>query len=164
MIVCGHGDVIDYCGEHNMVIVDWYVGDLKEYNGVCPILVTDSEISENEYYYLKGFLLSRGYELISILHSDTECMSEQMIYTAQREKENRKKFGGRCKFGFRRVNGKEVPFEEQMKVVRRIIELRDMGYTYAAIREDSGVRGVSGDKMCISTINLIIKNRKDYGL
>lgn len=162
MIVCGHGDVIDYCGNHNMVIVDWYVGEIDQYSGVCPVLVTDKEMSENEYYFLKSKLLNRGYELISVHHTDSECMSEQMVYTAQREIEDRQKYVGRCKFGFKRENGEVVPHEGRFAVVKRIIELRDDGYTLKKISEN--VTDIDGSKLSLSTIQLIIKNREEYGL
>ena len=44
----------------------------------------------------------------------------------------------------------------------RILELRDAGYTYQKINEDGEVRHPDGRKLGISTIQVILKNRKDY--
>ena len=43
-----------------------------------------------------------------------------------------------------------------------IIELKDKGYTLRRIQEDSRVVHTDGRKLSISTIQLIVKNRKDY--
>ena len=164
MIVCAHGDVYDYCVGHDMVIVDWHTDSIDNYSGVCPVLVTDAKMSEHEYYFLKGKYLSRGVELVSVQHEDTEQMSQYVMYLAQKDIEERQKFAGRCKFGFKRENGEMVQHEERFKVVERIIELRDAGYTYKRITEDENVRDVDGSRLSLSTVQLIIKNREEYGL
>jgi hypothetical protein len=162
MIVCKHGDVNDFCEKMKVVIAEEYEGEISEYNGVCRVLVTDQEMSENEYLYLKKRMLLAGVELVSIWHEDAEDMARHLVYTIHQEKEDRRKFVGRCKFGFHRVNGEEVPHEGNMKVVRRILELRDLGYTYGRIRIDDGVHSADGRKLSISTIAEIVKNREVY--
>ena len=162
MIVCGHGDVNSYCNDRDMVIVDWHDGCVEDYSGVCKVLVTDEELTENEYYILKGKMLSKGVELVSIYHKDESSVSKYLLFTVQQESAQRKKHTGRHKFGFYMVNGEVVPHEETYEVARLIIELRDKGYTLRRIQEDSRVKHVDGRKLAISTIQLIIKNRKEY--
>ena len=163
MVVCGHGKVDNFCAKHGMIIVDRCNGTVLDYDGVCKVVVTDREMSEQEYYYLKGRMLARGYELVSTIHKDTGFAATLITYHARKENEGKsRKFGGRCKFGFHRVNGETVPQEEKMVVVRRIFELRDKGYTLSAIQDDEGVRHIDGRKLSLSTIQLIIKNRKEY--
>ncbi len=72
------------------------------------------------------------------------------------------KYGGRCKFGYRRVNGEIVPHEKRMAVLKRILELRDMGYSIRKIQADDGVHHDDGRDLSVSTIALIIKKRKEY--
>ena len=84
------------------------------------------------------------------------------MYATKRENDNRKKFAGRCKFGFQRVGDKVVPHEGNMAVVKRILELKDKGYTLRTIKDDARVHHVDGGRLSISTIQLIIKNRKEY--
>lgn len=162
MVVCGHGDVSDFCKKHDMIVMQQHDGDIESYRGVCRVLVTDRDMSEQEYYFIKGKMLARGIELISTRHKDTEKMSEFMVYASRRELERREKFTGRCKFGFHRVGNEIVPHERTMVVARRILELRDKGYTYRCIREDEKVRHIDGRKLSISTIALILQNREYY--
>ena len=159
MVVCGHGDVSDFCARHDMVVVMQHDGDIESYRGLCRVLVTDKDMSEQEYYFLKGKMLAKGIELVSTRHKDTEQMSGYMVYQNQQRRE---KCVGRCKFGFHRVGEEIVPHEGKMEVVKRIFELRDKGYTYRSIREDEQVRHIDGRKLSISTIELILKNRKEY--
>ena len=60
MMVCGHGDVFEFCKSRDMVVCETWDGDLGSYSGSCPVLVTDQDMSEQEYYYEKGKFLSRG--------------------------------------------------------------------------------------------------------
>lgn len=162
MIVCGHGDVADFCGKYDMVIVENHEGSIESYKGVCRVLVTDQVMSEHEYYFMKGKMLARGVELISTVHRDSEELSKYMFYENQQKREKNRKYVGRCKFGFHRVGDEEVPHEGRMKVVKRILSLHDAGCTYRAIRDDEGVRHTNGDMLSISTIQLIVKNREYY--
>jgi hypothetical protein len=164
MIVCGHGNVKDFCDKYDMIVAATYEGEVEDYKGISPVLVTDQEMSENEYLYLKKKLLLNGVELISTEHTDEESIAKRLVYEVEREIERRKKYAGRCKFGFRRVNGEEVPCEEEMVVVRRIMELRDKRYTYEKIRNDEEVHGSDGRMLSISTVAWIVKNREIYGL
>ncbi len=160
MIVCGHGDVTAFCQERDMVICEQYQGDLEDYRGCWPVLVTSKDMSEHEYHYLKSLLFSRGIELISTIHRDTATLRPFLEYQATRRKRTN---GGRNKFGFRRENGVIVPTTDGMVVVKRILEMRDAGYTLSQISEDEGVHHPDGRKICISTIQQIIKNREKYG-
>jgi hypothetical protein len=162
MIVCSHGDVNNYCEDKEMIIGDSYSGDIEDYDGVCRVLVTDTEMTESEYYFLKGKMLSKGVELVSIHHKDTQRLSDYVIYSLKHESEHRKRHIGRYKFGFRLQDGVVVHHEETYKVAKLIIELKDKGYTLRRIQEDSRVKHADGRKLSISTIQLIIKNRKDY--
>lgn len=59
-------------------------------------------------------------------------------------------------FGFTKRNGEIVEIPAKIAVARRIIELRDAGKTLREIRENLSI------KMAMSTIQQIIKNRKNY--
>ena len=145
MIVCAHGNVTEYCEEHGLMICDTWSGNLREYRGSCRVLVTDSEMSEQEYYFLKGELLAKGYELLSTRYKDNEGLLEFIVYANQRRKDGS---GGRRKF-------------EDRVVIDRILELRAAGKTLRAIREDEGVRHLNGNKLSICTISKIIEREKE---
>lgn len=163
MIVCGHGDVAEYCKEHDMIIADQYSGEIEEYRGVCPVLVTDQDMPETEYFFLKGKLLAYGIELVSTRYDDNKLMADYAIHALKKAKKSREgKTGGRIRFGYRYDNGTIVPNEREMKVVRRIFELRDAGYTYRAISADRDVCRVDGSRLSISTIQTIVANRERY--
>ena len=162
MVVCGHGDVSDFCKKHDMIVIEEHDGDIDSYRGVCRVLVTDQDMSEEEYYFLKGKMLALGFELISTRYKDNGKVSEFMVYSSRKEIERRGKHTGRYKFGFHRVGNGVVPHPKKMEVVRRILELRDEGYTYRSIREDRSVRHIDGRKLSISTIALIVQNREYY--
>ena len=147
MMVCAHGNVTEYCREHGMLICEKYNGDLREYRGVCRVLVTDSDISEQEYYFLKGELLAKGVELLSTRWKDDEGLLEFIVYANQRRKE--RSGGGRKKF-------------DDPVVSKRILELRAAGKSLRAIREDEGVRR-NGERLSLSTISKIIESEKKNG-
>lgn len=162
MIVVAHGNVDAYCAGHDMVISERYSGDLLEYRGNCPVVVTDADVSKNEYFYMKYLLLRRSVELISTRWVSLE-LSEFVAYVVEQESKRRKKTGGRVLFGLLRVRGVDVEDPEVFPVVRRIFELRDQGATYAEIRADEGVHR-NGAELPISTIQTIVNNREKYGL
>ena len=164
MVVCEHGNVRDYCRKRGMMIMCSHHGVIEEYKGVCRVIVTDKDMTESEYYFLKGKMLAKGYELISTKHEDAEMCVSLMTHYAEDELENRKKHAGRCKFGYHRVNGEVVVHEEKMAVVRRIFELRDNGCSLHTIQKDENVHHMDGRELSTSTIQLIIKNRKEYDL
>lgn len=159
MRVCAHGDVAEFCKDRDMVISEKYRGDLNEYGGCCPVVVTDQDMSENEYYALKGKLLGRGVELISTRHKDDPKVVSLLTYQAESRKQ---KYGGRQPFGFYRKNGRVVQRPNSIVVVKRILELRDTGATLQRISEDPEVHHPDGRKISISTIQQIIKNRDRY--
>lgn len=157
MVVCIHGNVSNYCKDHGFVVVSRHEGAITDYSGVARVIVTGESMSQEDYIYLKSIMLRKGYELVSTEHTDTEQIAKLVA-----------KFGsgggkaGRTKFGFTRVNGELVADPEKMKVVRRIFELKDKKCTLREIREDDGVHHTDGRKLSLSTIQLIIGNRKDY--
>lgn len=159
MIVCAHGDVADFCRDREMFICETWSGELRDYKGKCRIVVTDQEMSENEYYFLKGEFLAKGIELISTQHKDDKLVLGYLAYATERRKE---KSGTRQPFGFRRENGKVVECPDSIAVVHRILELRDKGYALRLIREDEKVRNPDGTKLSVSKIQKIIKNRNIY--
>lgn len=162
MIVVAHGSVDAYCSDHDMTIGERYTGDLLEYRGSCPIVVTDADVSKNEYFYIKYLLLRRSVELVSTRWVSVE-LSEFVAYVVEQESKRRKRYGGRLLFGLRLVGGVKVEDPELYPVVERIVKLRDQGATYAEIRADEGVRR-NGVELPISTIQTILNNREKYGL
>lgn len=159
MMVCGHGNVADFCREHDMVICETWDGDISDYSGSFRVLVTDQDMSENEYYFLKGKMLGRGIELVSTRYKDNKLMTEFLAYQADRRREA---YGGRTKFGYRKVNGEVQEIPEMMTVVRRILAMKDAGRTLREIQADEGVHHPDGRRISISTIQQIIKNRDKY--
>ena len=147
MMVCAHGDVTEYCAARGMEIVVTWDGRIQDYSGRCRILVTDSDISENEYYFLKGEMYSRGIELISTRHKDSKQMLEYLVYAADRREA---KSGGRPRF-------------EDPVVSQRVLELRSKGLSLRAIQESEGVRHPDGRKLSLNTINNIIRSKKENG-
>lgn len=145
IVCCAHGNVTEYCKEHGLKISDTWSGDLRAYRGKCHVLVTDSEMSEQEYYFLKGELLAKGYDLLSTRYKDDEGLLEFIVYANQRRKD---RSGGRQRFGDRIV-------------IDRILELRAAGKTLRAIREDEVVRHLNGNKLSICTISKIIEREKE---
>lgn len=160
MFVCAHGDVSDFCEKHDMVIIEYHHGAIDSYNGfMSRILVTDKDMSENEYHFLKGKMLAKGIELVSTRHKDSSCLSDFVRYSACRElEERRQRYGGRRMFGF----GSDGLRPDGRAVVKRILELRDKGYVYRQIKEDPEVHHPDGRSLSISTIQIIIKNREIY--
>lgn len=149
MIVCAHGKVSEYCESRDMIIVERYAGEIENYSGDCCVLVTDRDMSSGEYYYLKGKMLARGIELVSTRYVDTENLAQGTV----KDVSEKRKRG-------RRMFGKDS--EAEMAVVRRIFELRDAGRTLKEITEDENVRRMNGEKMSISTIQVILDNRDKY--
>ena len=163
MIVCAHGDVAAFCEQRGFVICDTWTGEIEEYRGECNIIVSDKDMSECEYYDLKARLMRRGIGLISTRHTDDPRIVRILAYQMQQEKaDNRGKYGGRQPYGFKRAKGCVLPVAESLVVARRIIELRDAGYTLRQIRDTEDVHHPDGRPISISTIQQIIKNRKKY--
>ena len=160
MIVCTHGNVDNFCKSRYMIPVCKHDGSIEDYSGVCRILVTDSDFSEKEYYSMKTKMLSRGVELVSTRYEDSEVVSQVIVDSL--EKNRHGKNGGRCKFGFQNINGEVKLTEKGGAVVKRIFELRDAGCTYHTIRKDSDVRHPDGRMLAVSTIQVILENRKVY--
>ena len=159
MLVCGHGDVAKYCKAHDMVVCATWDGDIEDYNGHIRVLVTDREMSESEYYFLKGKMLGVGIELISTRYKDDKLMVEFLSYQANRRKE---KYGGRQPFGFRKVGNEIREIPEMIDVARKIIMLKDTGATLRQIHETPGICHPDGRRISVSTIQQIIKNRERY--
>lgn len=159
MVVCAHGNVNEFCKEYDMLIVETHVGDIEKYSGIFRVLVTDQEMTEYNYYYLKGRMLAKGYELVSVHHSDKRCLVDLIAHTVEKELEDkREKFGGRHMFG----TNEDGLTEHGRTVVRRILELRDTGFSLRQIKECPDVHHPDGKSLSISTIQVIIKNREIY--
>lgn len=161
MIVCAHGNVADFCKEHGMDIHETWNGDISDYSGSCRVLVTDSDIPEMEYYFVKSELMAKGVELVSTRYQDNEFLTRYLMYANERRRE---KYNSHLPFGLCHRNGEVIENAGKMVAVRRILELRDAGVTLRDIREDEFVRRPDGKKLSISTIQKIIKNRKIYKL
>lgn len=163
MIVCSHGNVLEFCRAHGMISVVQYVGDLENYDGKPRTLVTDQDMSESEYYYLKGVLMTRGVDLIHTQYKDDEKILEVLTYNAQRQREQHLiRYGGRQPFGYQKRNGMVFEIPEMMAVARRIIEMKDAGFSLRLIRDDKDVHHPDGRKISVSTIQQIINNREKY--
>lgn len=159
MFVCAHGDVSEYCNDHEMFICETWDGDIEDYRGVFRVLVTDREMSESEYYFLKGKMLGRGMELVSTRYTDNKVMAGYLTYQADRKKESH---SVRQPFGFKLRNGVVTEIPEMVDVARKIIMLRDSGITLRQIRETPGICHPDGRKISVSTIQQIIDNRERY--
>ena len=158
MVVCAHGDVSEFCEEHDMLIFERHEGDLEDYGGSCVVLVTDQKMEGKEYDDLKCKMFSRGIELVSTDWCDDETIVRLLRYTL----DSRKQRGGRQPFGFCKKNGIIVENPAMMAVARRVIELRDKGLTYQQISRDPGVRRADGRPIGISTLQFIVTNRDRY--
>lgn len=159
MVVCAHGSVVEFCENHEMKILESYSGNLEDYKGNCPVVVTDAVMTRAEYDSLKCTLFSRGVELVSTEWTDDELI----VRLLHNQIEQRGKRGGRQMFGFYKRKGVIVENPGQMAVARRIIELRDAGTTLREIREHKDVHHLDGTEISLSTIQQIIRNREKYG-
>ena len=159
MRVCAHGDVAEFCRNHDMLICETWNGDPENYRGSCCVLVSDQSMSENEYYFVKSRLMARGVDFVSTHHKDDESMVGFLAYANERDKS---RHVSRLPLGRRWSGGKIVEDAEGMAVVTRILELRDSGATYREIREDEKVRRPDGRMYSLSTIQGIVQNRKFY--
>lgn len=160
MRVAAHGNVDAYCKEHGFEIVERYEGNLEDYSGKCPILVTDNCADRNEYYYLKYKLFRRRIELLST-HWYNKGVEDFVAYMHRMDSE-RKRSPGRAPFGFKYVGGVLVEEPAGIEIARRIIALKDEGLTFRKIVEDEGVHHLDGRRMSISTVQVILKNRSKY--
>ena len=158
MVVCAHGNVAGFCEAHEMQILESYSGDLNDYRGNCSVIVTDQKLTRQEYDSLKCTLFARGVELVSTEWTDDEVILRLLHNQIQ----NRKKRGGRQVFGFTKKNGQVVEIPEMMEVARRVIAMRDEGFTLKEIAGDRRVRHPDGKRISVSTIQQIIKNRDKY--
>jgi hypothetical protein len=135
-----------------MKVLETYEGDLRDYHGSCPVLVTDLMMDRENYDSLKCELFSRGVDLVS-----THWLDDDVVVRLIRgDLERRRKRGGRQMFGFCKKNGVIAEIPEKMAVARRVIEMRDAGYTLRQIQDDLD------EYMAISTIQVIIRNRDKY--
>jgi hypothetical protein len=132
-----------------MVICEVYEGDIREYRGNARVLVTDSDVSESEYYFLKSEMLAKGYELISTRYDDNEMLSKYIRYSVSRQKEKRR--------SRKPLGAREDP--ASLAVVDRILKLRAAGLSLRAIQEDEGVRRADGKKYSVSTIAEVIRRK-----
>jgi hypothetical protein len=139
MIVCAHGNVLEYCKSRGLIIVDRWDGDFRDYDGMCPILVTDVEITEQEYYIEKSKLLARGIELVSTRYEDNAQLATYIALTTER--------GGT----------KKRKTALASEVIDRIKELRAEGMTIRDIQVADGVCHPDGRRLSISYIHKILQ-------
>ena len=158
MVICAHGNVKEFCDKHEMMIYESYEGALEDYKGTCSVIVTNERMSREAYDSLKCDLFARGVELVSTQWLDDELLLRLLRCNVER----RRKRGGRQMFGYYRVNGVVKENPAMIAVARKVIRLRDAGYTLRQIREDPGVYHSDGKKLATSTIQVIIKNRERY--
>lgn len=161
MIVCVHGDPlasIEFCRRYNMKVLESYEGDLLDYSGSCPVIVTGERMDRARYDSLKCDLYGRGVDLVSIYWLDDDTV----VRLIRKSLTDRSKRGGRQRFGFYKKNGVIEENPAMMAVARRVIALRDAGLTYREIAEDPEVRHHGGKKLAVSTIQKIVSNRKEY--
>lgn len=159
MVVCAHGEVAGFCEAHEMQILETYHGDIKEYHkSNCSVIVTDAVMTRPEYDSLKCTLFARGVELVSTEWTDDEVI----LRLLHNQIDNRRKRGGRQVFGFTKRSGQVVEIPEMMEVARRVIKMRDDGFTLKEISADRRVRHPDGKKISVSTIQMIVKNRERY--
>lgn len=164
MLVCAHGDVAEFCREHDFTVAGQYIGNITDYDGDIKMIVTDKEMSKQEFYYLRLVMLGKGYDVRSIHYPcmDKE-LNEFLEYVGIQERNRRKEtYGGRQPFGYQKRNGVVVENSAMMYVARRIIELRDSGMKLRDIREFPEIHHPDGRKISISTIQQIINNRERY--
>jgi hypothetical protein len=158
MVVCAHGEVAGFCENHEMEILEKYEGDLSDYKGKCSVVVTSEKMTREEYESLKCLLFGRGYELVSVDWTDDAIILALLRQTI----ESRKKRGGRQIFGFYKKNGVIAEIPEVIVVARKVIELRDKGWTLRDIQKHVDVRHPDSGELGLSTIASIIKNRDKY--
>ena len=144
MMVCAHGDVTEFCETRGWYICEKWEGEIIKYNGLCPVLVTDADISETEYYYLKGQMLGKRTMLISTRYSDDKLMEGYLIYANSRRKESH--HPGRSKF-------------DDTEIIQKIRELSASGMSIRAIRDTEGICHPDGRKLSLSTIHKIINKK-----
>ena len=130
-----------------MSICDIYEGNIREYRGTARVLVTDSDVSESEYYFLKGEMLAKGYELISTRYNDNEVLSKYIRYSVDRRKDKHR--------------SRKPLYLREDPVVDRILELRAAGKSLREIREDECVRRADGKMYSVSTIAEVIKRKNE---
>ena len=156
--VCGGAEADAFCEQHGFLVLAHYHGDLLDYSGEAPVLVTDQEMTREGYDRWKCYMFGRGVELISTKWTDDEAILRML--RLERERKNRR--GGRQAFGFTMMNGETCEIPGAIEVARRIIGLRDAGLTYREIQDTEGITHVGGKRLSLSTIQVIVKNRELY--
>ena len=164
MLVCAHGNVVEYCEEHGMRIAENWHGELTDYSGDCRVIVTSREMGLQEFLYLRMAMFSRGYDLRSVHHPNVdEKVNEFLEYAGMQERSRRREvYGGRQPFGWQRRNGEVIENPAMLAVARKIIELRDAGKTLREIQSVPEIHHPDGRRISVSTIQQIIKNRERY--
>lgn len=164
MIVCGHGDVTEFCRENGLTVAARHTGEIIDYRGEIKTIVTDQKMSVQEFLYLRMIMLGKGYDVRSIQHPNIDKEIDKFLdFVGTQEIYRRKeKYGGRQPFGYQKRNGVVVENPAMMYVARKIIELRDSGMTLRDIQNFPEIHHPDGRRISVSTIQQIIKNRKKY--
>ena len=164
MIVCGHGNVTEFCRNNGMTVAAQHTGKITDYDGDIKVIVTDTEMCVQEFFYLRMVMLAKGYDVRSVHYPDLdEKLNSFVEYVEVQERIRRKQtYGGRQPFGYRRVRNKVREIPEAIDVARKIIALKDEGATLRQIHECESIHHPDGRKISVSTIQQIIKNREKY--
>ena len=157
---------------------------------VKAVIVAKSDRVAREiklYFYYMMLLEKKGIHLISateeVVNDDTglgNVYKSLMLFVAEQERKNITKrtsggrmvkasrggySGGRPPFGYKSVNGNLIIIPEEAETVRQIFEMKDGGETYKTICDrlnDAGKKNKSGTQFAISTLQVILGNRKLY--
>lgn len=138
------------------------------------------------YYYYKLLLQKKNIELYSVtedfgqMSAFVDILEDFTTLVAQMERDNINKrttagravkaarggySGGRPPYGYTPQNGKLVIVPKEAEIVRYVISAKDSGVTYQAICDklnSEGKTNRSGTKFSISTIQVIVENKKLY--
>lgn len=140
----------------------------------------------NIYYYYKMLLRKKNVRLISIaedfgqfgvfasmLEAFTLCVAEMERENINKRTSGGRKLkaaaggysGGKAPMGYMIRNGRLIVNEQEAETVRKVFELRDLGWTMKQIADalnGAGFHGRSDKPLCTSHVQNILNNRKTY--
>lgn len=106
---------------------------------------------------------SHGKLILQIMSSLAEFESNQIsdrIKSVQSyRKQQGKTYCGNPPFGFQNKNGKLVPVESELVIVKRIKDLHAAGVSMTYIAKTIGIKGKNGGEIKAQTIKKILNNR-----
>lgn len=164
-------------------------GEIKNPPVECLVVAKSDRVARDIklYYYFMMLLEKKGMKLISateeVVNDDTglgNVYKALMLFVAEQERKNITKrtsggrkikanqggySGGRPPYGYKPVDKKFVIVPEEAEVVRYIINAKESGATFQEICDhlnSLGKTNRSGTKFSISTIQVIVGNKKLY--